>query len=196
MMLEIQIKMLKFSIFNFSSCAGFGKARQFSKLTKHTLFVVALLLPFHAVHAVCPVCTVAVGACVGLAQYFGIDDTISGNWIGGLIVSMIVWTLAWLENKNIKFKGRKILLVAGYYAAIAVPLYWQGLIGHPFNKLWGADKLLLGIIFGSLFFLAAVYLNDFLKKKNGGKVYFPFQKVVVPIVVLAVLSAVFYWLTC
>ena len=64
------------------------------------------------------------------------------------------------------------------------------------NEIWGIDKLLLGIIFGSVFFLLAVFANDFLKKKNGGKVFFPFQKVVVPIVMLGILSGVFYFLTC
>lgn len=172
---------------------------KFSKITKYGFFLLSslfFLLSSFPAQAVCPVCTVAVGACVGLAQYFGIDDTISGIWIGGLIVSMIAWTVAWLESNNIKFKGRKISLTAAYYAVIIIPLYWQGLIGHPFNKIWGVDKLLPGIIFGSALFLTAVYLNDFLKKKNGGKVYFPFQKVVVPVIVLGILSSVFYWLTC
>jgi hypothetical protein len=70
------------------------------------------------------------------------------------------------------------------------------MIGHPLNTIWGMDKLVLGIILGSIFFLLAVYLNNFLKKKNNGKVYFPFQKVVIPVITLAILSVIFYFLTC
>ena len=53
--------------------------------------------------AVCPVCTVAVGAGVGLSRWLGVDDLITGTWIGGLLVSMIWWTIDWLNKKNIRF---------------------------------------------------------------------------------------------
>ena len=157
------------------------------------LFLLLFALP---AKAVCPVCTVAVGACVGLSRYLGIDDAISGLWIGGLIVSMIAWTIDWLNRKNIVFYGRKILTVIAYYAAIIIPLYFKDIAGHPFNKLWGADKLILGIILGSLAFLLAVFFNSWLKKKNNDKVFFPFQKVAVPIIFLLILSFVFYAITC
>ena len=73
------------------------------------------IMPFVAllfalpVKAFCPVCTVAVGAGLGLARWLRIDDTISGLWIGGLTISMIMWTLSWLAKKNINFKGKKII---------------------------------------------------------------------------------------
>ncbi len=145
--------------------------------------------------AVCPVCVVAVSACVGLSQYLGIDDTISGLWIGGLLISMIIWTIDWLRRKNIKFYFRKILVAGLFYVFTIGPLYRSEMIGHPANKLWGMDKLLLGIISGSIFFLVAVFLNAYLKKKNGGKVFFPFQKVAVPVAMLGILSSIFYFLT-
>jgi hypothetical protein len=34
---------------------------------------------------VCPVCTIAVAGGVGLCRYLGIDDLISGSWIGALL---------------------------------------------------------------------------------------------------------------
>lgn len=150
----------------------------------------------HSAQAVCPVCVVAVSACVGLSEYLGIDDTISGLWIGGLLVSMTIWTIDWLKRKNIRFYGRKILTAILFYVFTIGPLYKNQMIGQPLNKFWGVDKLLLGIILGSIFFLVAVFINLYLKKKNGGKVFFPFQKVVVPIVILGILSGIFYFLTC
>lgn len=158
-----------------------------------SLFSVFIALP---VKAVCPVCTIAVGACVGLSRYLGIDDSISGLWIGGLAVSLIIWTIDWLNKKNIIFYGRKILTVILYYAVIIIPLYFKDIAGHPFNKLWGIDKLILGIILGSLGFVAAVFFNSWLKNKNGDKVFFPFQRVAVPVVFLLILSFIFYLITC
>ena len=166
---------------------------------KISIFVGALFLPSffaYSAQAVCPVCVVAVSACVGLSQYLGIDDTISGLWIGGLLLSVTIWTIDWLKRKNVRFYGRKILTVAFFYIFTIGPLYKSEMIGHPSNMLWGFDKLLLGIILGSIAFLLAVFLNECLKKRNGDKVFFPFQKVVMPIVILGILSGVFYSLTC
>jgi len=54
------------------------------------LFIVDLFLPSYAL-AVCPVCSIAVAGGVGLSRWLGIDDTISGIWIGGLIISLAIW---------------------------------------------------------------------------------------------------------
>lgn len=145
--------------------------------------------------AVCPVCTVAVAGGVGLSRWLGIDDSIAGLWIGGLTVSMIMWTIDWMNRKNYRFKGRKIIITLGYYLLIVVPLFFTNIMGHPLNKIWGIDKLLLGIILGTIFFFGGALLYPYLKKKNGDKAYFPYQKIVMPITPLIILSAIFYFLT-
>lgn len=146
-------------------------------------------------NAVCPVCTIAVGAGVGLSRWLGIDDTIAGIWIGGLIVSLIAWTINWMNKKNYRFKGRKIAIVLGYFLIIIAPLYWQGIIGHEFNTLLGIDKLLLGIAVGSIVFLISTVYYENIKKKNGGKAYFPYQKIAMPVGALAIFCAIFYFVT-
>jgi hypothetical protein len=138
---------------------------------------------------------VAVGVGLGLAQWLGIDDSISGLWIGALAVSISLWTIKWLDKKNIKFKGRKILVFAGYYAIIVLPLWWKGMIGHPFNKLCGIDKLLFGVILGTILFSAAVILLLHLLKRNGGKSYFKGQKIALPVTILIITSVILYY-TC
>ncbi len=145
--------------------------------------------------AQCPVCTIAVGAGVGLCRYLGIDDTISGTWVGGLLVSLIFGTINWLNKKNIHFLFRTILVVVFYYAVTIIPLYAVGIMGNLGNKIFGIDKLLFGIITGSIAFVLSILFSDFLKKKNQGKVYFPFQKVVIPLLFLAITSLIF-WLSC
>ncbi|MBI5732038.1 MAG: hypothetical protein HY982_01620 [Candidatus Magasanikbacteria bacterium] len=148
-----------------------------------------------AVWAFCPICTVAVGAGLGLSRWLGIDDTVSGIWIGGLLASLSGWTINWFNKRDIKFRGRKIITFLVYYLLVIAPLIWSGVIGHPFNKLWGVDKLVLGIIFGSVVFLAAVALYYFLKKKNNGRPHFPLEKVILPVGSLFVLSLIFYLIT-
>jgi len=164
---------------------------------KKLLFLTIGLVLFSAKSAlaICPICTIAVGAGVGLSRWLGIDDTITGLWIGALIVSSIAWTINWMNKKNIRFKGRKILITLAYYLIIIVPLYWQGIIGHIYNKIWGIDKLVFGIIVGSVVFLASVLWYQNLKKKNNDKAYFPFQKVAMPVGFLIIFSAILYFLT-
>jgi hypothetical protein len=166
-------------------------------MNKMILFFCFLFSLFAATSAlaVCPICTFAVGAGIGLAQYFGIDDTITAIWIGGLIVSLIAWTIHWCDKKNLHFHGRKIFITIIYYCAVIVPLYIYGMMGHTLNKMWGMDKILLGIIVGSVVFFSGVIVSDQLKKKNDDNVYFPFQKVVIPVLPLIILSLVFYYLT-
>jgi hypothetical protein len=158
------------------------------------LFIALFIFPERA-FAICPVCTIAVGAGVGLSRYFGVDDTITGLWIGALTVSMIMWTINWLNKKNIKFIGRKIITTIFYYALIVIPLFYTGIMGHVLNKMWGIDKLLIGIMFGSFFFFIFGLGYQYLKKKNNNKAYFPFQKVVMPVAPLIILTIIFYFLT-
>lgn len=147
--------------------------------------------------AVCPICTIAVGAGIGLSRWLGIDDLVTGLWIGGLTVSMITWTESWFDKKNIHFKFRAIVTTIGYYLLMVVPLYFMGMLSNPVNAILSTwlDKLLIGIIIGSFgfWFGAEWYFN--LKEKNGGHAYFPFQKVVMPISPLIIMSIIFYFLT-
>jgi hypothetical protein len=70
-----------------------------------------------------------------------------------------------------------------------------GIIGHPQNKFWGIDKLIFGIFVGTIVFLFSILFEDYLRKKNQGKAYFKFQKVIIPILFLTILSLIF-WRIC
>ncbi len=148
--------------------------------------------------AICPVCVVAVGAGLGLSEYLGIDDTIAGVWIGGLLVAVSLWTINWFNKKNWQFGQkdlRDIVVFILYYSLAIWPLFSKDLIGSPYNRLYGLDKLVLGIITGSLIFAAVSAWYIYLKKKNNGHAHFPFQKVVMPLSALIIFSLIFYFLT-
>jgi hypothetical protein len=159
------------------------------------LLVIASLLLVNFAYAICPVCIVAIGAGVGIAEKYGVDDTIVGLWSGALIVAMAWWTVNWLINKNWKFRGMGSIVFVAYYLLTIVPLYYAGLIGKISNKFWGIDKLFLGIIIGGILFYAGESLHFYLKSKNNNKVYFYFQRVIIPVIVLILASVVFYFLT-
>ena len=155
------------------------------------------LLFYQAALAVCPVCTMGAIAGVGLCRWLGIDDLITGAWVGGLLFSSLLWFWYWLVKKKPIIKNTKTgwLITLAWYGVVIFPLYFAGIIGHPYNKIWGIDKLLFGIIAGTIVFASAVRFSSYLKKKNQGKVYFPYQKVIVPIGFLAVASVILYFLS-
>ena len=142
--------------------------------------------------AVCPVCVVAVGAGVGLCRWLGVDDTISGLWIGGVTLALAMWTVFWLKSKKWSFKFDWALVTVAYFGLVLFPLFAYKIVGHPNNKVLGVDKLLFGIGAGGILFLLSSYINSYLKNKNGGKVYFPYQKVAIPVIVLIIASGIFY----
>lgn len=139
------------------------------------------------VNAVCPVCTVAVGSGVLLSRYLGVDDLIIGVWVGGLLVSMGLWMATYVKRKF--FKGQEWLSVLVFWLFTYFGFKQAHLIGHPTCKIHGHDKLLSGMVFGTIAFVLGYgldYLLRRLNKKNPGKAFFPYQKVVSPLFFLII----------
>jgi len=147
------------------------------------------------VHAVCPLCTVAVGAGLGISRWIGIDDSVTGIWVGGLILSSGLWMADWIIKKGWKIPYPELLSIVLMVLFVIPPLYWGKLIGLPGNTLWGMDKVLLGTITGSLVFLLGVGTDKWLRITNGNKVYVYYQKVIIPVFLLSIASFIFYLIT-
>jgi len=159
-----------------------------------------LLLPFFfttPVNAVCPLCTVAVGAGVGLSRSLGIDDSIVGVWIGGFLISSSLWLAGWIQKKKFAKKVSSwvwsLASIVLMYAFVLIPMKISGLIGVAENTLFSIDKVLLGIILGSIMFFLGSKLHTFLQNKNKGKVYFPYQRVVIPMATLLLTTIILYF---
>ncbi len=158
------------------------------------LLAASFFLPLKA-HAVCPVCTIAVGGALVLLERYGVDNIISGLWFGGLAVSVSFWTCNWLKKKDWLSGFTPSLVFIFYYTSIVVPLYMNHMIGLQNKKFWGIDKIVLGMAIGSLFFYLGDLLYRKIKSRNNGKAWFPFQRVVMPILPLILLTIVFYFIT-
>lgn len=146
--------------------------------------------------AVCPVCTVAVVAGLGLSRWLGVDDTVSGVWIGGVLLSSSLWFFDWLGKKYPKIHTTFNLLLTTVlmYLLVFVPLAWKDIIGHPFNKIWGVDKLIVGTTFGTIAFLLGVWADKKVREKKG-KQLFNYQRVVFPVSLLLISSLILWIIT-
>ena len=144
----------------------------------------------------CPVCTVTVIAGLGISRLLGIDDSLTSLWIGAFILSFSFITIDWIEKKwpKLKIKRFTVPIIALMYLLVLIPLKTTGSIGISGNTLWGIDKIILGTMVGSLFFLAGAWA-DKKERKMRGKQLFPYQKVAFPIISLILASAVFFLLT-
>ncbi len=145
--------------------------------------------------AVCPVCAGAVVVGLGVSRWLGVDDSVTGLWIGAFIVVVSLWTIKWLNKKEIKWPFKRLSVWLVYTTVILGGLYLNKAFGHPLNQLWGIDKLLLGIIVGAGTIYGALNLHDWLKKRHHDKSYFPFQHIVMLLGSLIIMSGIFYFLT-
>lgn len=155
----------------------------------------AFLLTTAQVQAVCPVCTVAVAGGLGISRVLGIDDSVTGIWVGGLILSSGLWLADWIGKRGWKVPQKEVVSTGLFFLMVIPPLYWADMIGLPGNTLWGVDKLVLGTVVGTLIFFSGVGIDKWLRTTNEGRVYIYYQKVIVPVFLLSLASFVFYLIT-
>ncbi len=141
----------------------------------------------------CNVCTVTVIAGLAISRLLGIDDLITSIWIGGFILSFSFMTMRFLTGKWPELKAERfhVPITLLLYLLVLIPLKWNGSIGIAGNVFWGIDKIILGIIIGSITFLAGIGA-DKLQRRLYKKIFFPFQKVVFPVFALIIASLVFF----
>ena len=140
----------------------------------------------------CPVCVVAIGAGLGFSRWFGIDDVISSVWIGAFMFAIISWTLSYMKKKGWSFQDDGIVVTLIYLVLTYIPLYYAGIVGHSLNQIYGIDKIIFGSIIGATVIFLGHLLHLYLKKKNNGKVFFSYQRVVVPVLCLIVTSLILW----
>jgi hypothetical protein len=140
----------------------------------------------------CPVCTVAVAGGLGLSRFLGIDDVISGFWVGALILSTSFWFIRWLKSK-FKKEGYDTQIILIMYILVLYPLVKMNIINHPLNKIFGMDKLIFGTILGSVFFLLGIWTDKKIRIIKGKQVVI-YQKVIVPVLFLLIPSIIAYFL--
>lgn len=139
----------------------------------------------------CAVCTIAVGASLEIARSLGVDDSVVGVWAGAFLVLLGYWTIKWFDKKGWQFKGRDTLILVLSVAMIGF-MYISEMSYHAeVIGIFYLDPFLFSVIVGALALILSSHLYQWMKKRNGGHAHFPFEKVVLPVVVLLGLSLYF-----
>ena len=157
--------------------------------------IIAAIMFVPMAMAVCPVCTVAVGAGLEGMRLLGVDDVITGIWAGALTLSIFLWTVGWLKKRGVKNAFLQIGLPFIIYYGLLAAVYALPGVEFGATTVWGIDKFLLGIIVGTIAFYLGARWYVRIKRKNGGHAQFAFQKVVVPLSFLVVVTIVFWLIT-
>ncbi|MDD3668732.1 MAG: hypothetical protein PHX68_00310 [Alphaproteobacteria bacterium] len=153
------------------------------------VFASVLLASFKAAaNPACAVCTVAVGASLMIARRLGIDDCVVGVWSGAMMAIIGYWMIRFCEKRGWRFPLRGPILMALSVASIGFVYtgempYAPAIIGFLY-----IDSFLLANIIGAGVFIAGMRFYEGMKARNGGHAHFPFEKVLVPVAAVALMS--------
>ncbi len=178
---------------------GFSSIGKFKAVLMLLIIATVALVNLSTVtSAMCPLCVA--GAAIGLsvARYYGVDDLVVGLWLGALAVS----TAVWINNVINKKTKVKIVPLQGFFvitvliAATIMPFYFAGFFkGMPnmVDTVFGINRLVVGSLIGGIVTFAGSPVSNVIKKKRG-KV-FPYQTIILTLLVLVVLSLLFWYVT-
>jgi len=141
-----------------------------------------------AAYAQCPVCIVTVGGGMILAKKLGIDDFLVSLWISGLNTAISFWLAPKIKNKIL---GSPIVFSILMFVLTLSYFIFTDQTGIISNRLLGIDKIIFGQSLGLLIWLLGIFVDRKSRKLNGGKILFPYQKVVFPIGILLIFTFVF-----
>lgn len=139
----------------------------------------------------CPVCTVAIGASLGIARKMGVDDCVVGVWSGAMLAILGYWAIRWFDKKGWTFYGRDFILMISSIAMVGF-MYISELVYKPIIiGIFYMDSFLFATLVGAATFIGGMKFYEWLKMKNGGHAHFPFEKVVLPVLAVLIVSLIF-----
>ena len=143
------------------------------------------------VYAQCPVCVVTVGGGLIIAKKLGIDDLLMTIWLSGLNTAIAFWMVTRIKRKIL---NNPYLWSIAFYLMSVFYLQVTHQTGTSKNVFWGVNKVIFGLTYGLIISIGAIFFDKFLRSRNKGKVFFPYQKVVIPLVLLAISTLIFLFL--
>ncbi len=171
------------------------------KLNLRIFMAVTLLLVSSSaqlVSAMCPLCVAGAAAGLGIARYYGLDDTIVGIWLGALAISSALWV-----NRTVRKRfGASILPYQGFVVGIAtiaatiLPFYFAGFFnGMPnmADTILGINRVLFGIVMGSIIAYFGAPVSNYIKRTRGKAI--PYQSVLFTIFLLFLASIISWYVT-
>ena len=157
---------------------------------KKLLTSILCMLPMSAfANPACPVCTIAIGTALPIAHRLGVPDMVAGIWVGAFLAILGYWIIKFFDKRGWNFPGRNALILTLSVASIG--FIYLGTTPYNPCSYFGflrIDPVLFGTIIGAILFIITEKAYDFMKARNNGHAHFPFEKVVLPIVVLSIAS--------
>lgn len=139
-------------------------------------------------YAQCPACIVTVGGGLLIAKKLGIDDLLVSIWISALNTAIALWIASSIKKKLF---NNPILWSLIFYIFTIVYLYYSKQLFHPKNTFFGLDKIIAGMTIGLLVALFSTFIEKLIRKRNNNKVLFYYQKVMVPLTLLIIITIIF-----
>ena len=97
--------------------------------------------------------------------------------------------IKFFDKRGWKFWGRDVLLIGVSVAMIGFA--YVGDLQYTPQEIWSViylDPILFGALLGMVVLIVVEKLYEWMKRKNGGHAHFPFERVVLPVVALALVS--------
>lgn len=167
------------------------------------LLLVAAIIPPVSAH--CPLCTAGAAAGVGIARAYGVDDSIVGLFLGAFVAASALWLDRILKKRKIDYPFQSFILVAVSLLALAVPLYYAGIITNievvksmpDYHAIlgmeaFGLDTLFSGLLLGTVLITGVFMISDFITAKRGRM--FRYQGMILMAVTLIIVTALL-WVT-
>jgi len=136
-----------------------------------------------------PVCAIGIASGLAISRWLGIDDLTLGLWIGALILSFSIQFNIFLGKKGKSFPYSFWVVFLGTYALSFLPIL-KTITSDPSCNILGFPRVICGSILGALTLFLVDKANLFAIDKHNKKVYFYYQKVIIPIVGLIIVSMI------
>ncbi len=164
-----------------------------------TVAVLTSLTLIKSAAAMCPLCTAGAAIGLGIARYYGVDDTVIGLWLGALAVSTALWVNNVIKKRRVKSNVvpfQSALIVAAVIASTIVPFYFAGFFnGMPnmSDSIFGVNRLVFGTVIGGIIMFSGEPISSYIKRKRNAT--FPFQAILLTLLLLIVFSLLFWYIT-
>ena len=137
-----------------------------------------------------PLCAIGIAGGLWLSKILGIDDLTLGLWMGALILSVSVQLNKYLIRKGKAFPVSFWLILISSWGLSFLPI-WKKLNWQPQSLFCGLPRVISGSLIGMIVLFLSDWLNGFIiKKYHQNKVYFPYQKIIIPIIGLIIISLI------
>lgn len=160
------------------------------KILVFTLGLISPLFFAPAALAHCPLCVAGAGAGLTLSRWVGIDDSITGVWLAAFLGAISFWSeTALIKKQELRLLFRPLIYIGIFVATIWSFYKFNLIVTH--GEIFGLHKLTFGMIAGGVLFYLVDVIDDLLIKKYG-KVLFPYQRIVVSLGSMLLLSVGIY----